>query len=86
MLLTKTINAWDVIRIHYDNIGCENSIDDENGTFNESLYNFLCDNYDQEHLRNSFDFLVCNEFPNGCDEDELIEFFNTETKLIKKEM
>lgn len=82
MVLTRTVNAWEVITEWLDtNNGSEKLYE----TILD-FYNSLEEKYNKERLMNSFDFLVCNEFPNGCDLNELIEFFATERDLITKNM
>ena len=85
MLLTETRNAWDVIGEWVEkNVEHKSENDRDN-----EVYSFCCElteKYDYDHLKNCFDFLVCNEFPNGCDKEELIDFFSKERKLILENM
>ena len=37
-------------------------------------------------MENSFDFIISNEFPNGVDDDEFIEFVKNKQSFILKEL
>lgn len=71
MIILKTEHAIDVLS--------------DLATENTSL-TALLDEIEEEGKEDALDWAVSNEFPNGVDEDELLDFFLNEQKFIKEQI
>ena len=71
MIILKKVDAIDVL----------NDLAEENSSLADLLYEI-----EEGGKEDALDWVVSNEYPNGVEEEELLEFFLNEQKFIKEQI
>ena len=71
MIILKKVDAIDVL----------NDLAEENMSLAD-----LLDEIEKGEKEDALDWVVANEYPNGVEEEELLEFFLNEQKFIKEQI
>ena len=71
MIILKEVNAIDVM----------SDLAEENSSLADLLYEI-----EERGKEDALDWVVSNEYPNGVEEEELLDFFLNEQKFIKEQL